>query len=99
MEPKNAQTRDLLWLEQARPVGDSAAISLGRHCFVSIVARMANSPISADRMVAENEHLQHEVESLREELRLKDARMGQVAIPASPSLLPWPATASVKKDD
>ncbi len=43
------------------------AISLGRHCFVSIVARMANSPKAAERLVAQNERLQHEVESLREE--------------------------------
>ncbi len=54
------------------------AISLGRHCFVSIVARMANSPKAADRTLAQNEHLKHEVESLREELRLKDARMYRV---------------------
>ena len=44
------------------------AISLGRHCFVSIVARMANSPNAVDRIVAENEHLEHEVESRRVEL-------------------------------
>lgn len=54
------------------------AISLGRHCFVSIVARMANSPNAVDRIVAENEHLKHEVESLRVELRLKDARMARL---------------------
>ncbi len=54
------------------------AISLGRHCFVAIVARLANSPISADRIVAENEHLNFEVESQREELRLKDVRMARV---------------------
>ena len=46
------------------------AISLGRHCFVAIVARMANSPKASERLVAENEHLKFEVESLREELRL-----------------------------
>ncbi len=39
------------------------AISLGRHCFVSIVARMANSPNAVGRLVAENEHLKHEVHS------------------------------------
>ncbi len=54
------------------------AISLGRHCFVSIAARMANSPNAVDRIVAENEHLKHEVESLRVELRLKDARMARL---------------------
>ena len=54
------------------------AISLGRHCFVSIVARTANSPKAADRVVAQNERLKHEVESLREELRLKDVRMARV---------------------
>ncbi len=62
------------------------AISLGRHCFVSIVARMANSPNAVDRIVAENEHLKHEVESLRVELRLKDARMARLPSP-TPSLL------------
>ncbi len=54
------------------------AISLGRHGFVSIVARLANSPNAVDRIVAENEHLKHEVESLRVELRLKDARMARL---------------------
>jgi hypothetical protein len=53
------------------------AISLGRHCFVSIVARMAKSPKASERLVAENEHLRFEVASLREELRLKDARMAR----------------------
>ena len=50
------------------------AISLGRHCFFSIVGRMANSPSAVERVVAENERLRYEVESLREELRLKEAR-------------------------
>ena len=54
------------------------AISLGRHCFISIVARMANSPNAVDRIVAENEHPKQEVESLRVELRLKDARMARL---------------------
>ncbi len=57
------------------------AISLGRHCFVSIVGRMANSPNAIDRIVAENEHLKHEVESLRVELRFKDARMARLPSP------------------
>ena len=39
------------------------AISLGRHCFFSIVGRMANSSATVDRVVAENERLQHDVES------------------------------------
>ncbi len=52
------------------------AISLGRHCFFLIVGRLARSPRALDRAVAEIERFQHEVELLREELRLKDARMG-----------------------
>ena len=54
------------------------AISLARRCFVSIVAPMANSPKASERFVAENEHLKLEVESLREELTLKDARMARL---------------------
>ena len=34
------------------------AISLG--CFLSVVGRMANSPIAVDRIASENEHLKHE---------------------------------------
>ncbi len=64
------------------------AISLGRHCFVSIVARMANSPNAVDRVVARNERLQNEVESLREELRLKDARMARVPTHRRPHYSP-----------
>ncbi len=64
------------------------AISLSRHCFVTIVARMANSPKDADRILAENERLRHEVESLREELRLKDARMARVPSPRRPHYSP-----------
>ncbi len=64
------------------------AISLGRHCFVSIVARMANSPKAANRIVAQNERLKHEVESLREELRLKDARMARVPSQRRPHYSP-----------
>ncbi len=64
------------------------AISLGRHCFVSIVARMANSPKASERLVAENEHLKFEVESLREELRLKDARMARVPSQRRPHYSP-----------
>ena len=49
------------------------AISLGRHCFFLIVGRLARSPRALDRAVAETERLRHEVELLREELRLKEA--------------------------
>ena len=64
------------------------AISLGRHCFVSIVARLANSPKMADRILAQNERLKHEVDSLREELRLKDARMARVPSQRRPHYSP-----------
>ncbi len=54
------------------------AISLGRHCFFLIVGRMARSQNAIERVVAENERLRHEADLLREELRLKDARMARV---------------------
>ncbi len=64
------------------------AISLSRHCFVTIVARMANSPKASERLVAENEHLKFEVESQREELRLKDVRMARVPSQRRPHYSP-----------
>ena len=64
------------------------AISLGRHCFLLIVGRMANSRNPIDRIVAEKERLQHEVESLREELRLKEARMARVPSHRPPDCAP-----------
>ena len=67
MEPKNTPTPDPQWLEQALPIGDSAGHLDRRHCFLSIAARMATSPKPADRIVAQNERLKHEVEPLREE--------------------------------
>ena len=54
------------------------AISLARHCLVSVTGRMANSPKATERVVADNERLKYEVQSLREELRLKDARMSRL---------------------
>ena len=64
------------------------AISLGRHCFFLIVGRMANSPRALDPVVAENERFRHEVELLREELRLKDARMARVPSHRRPQYSP-----------
>ncbi len=64
------------------------AVSLGRHCFVAIVARMANSPKASKRLVAENEDFKSQVESLREELRLKVVRMGRVPSQRRPHYSP-----------
>ncbi len=65
------------WTEQIN-AAILQAISLARHCLVSVAGRMADGPKANERFVADKERLQHEVLPLQRELRLKDARMARV---------------------
>lgn len=57
------------------------AVALARAAVVETRSWCINSRIARVRLAAENERLQSEVAMLREELRIKDARLG--AIPAA----------------
>jgi transposase InsO family protein len=64
------------------------AVALAHHGLVSIRSWCANSPIERVRLAGDNERLQAEVELLREELRIKDARMARVAPAKRPHYAP-----------
>jgi hypothetical protein len=64
------------------------AVALAHHGLVSIRSWCANSPIERVRLADDNERLQAEVELLREELRIKDARMARVAPAKRPHYAP-----------
>ena len=53
-------------------------LALARTCFMDVMATKSVSRRKGDRTCAENTRLRHEVELLREEIRIKDARMGRV---------------------
>lgn len=64
------------------------ALSMARHCFVVTAAQLSTSKRKADRLTAENARLRHEVELLREELRIKDRRMARVPCRRRPHYTP-----------
>ena len=53
-------------------------LALARICFMDVMATKSVSRRKGDRTCAENTRLRHEVELLREEIRIKDARMSRV---------------------
>jgi transposase InsO family protein len=55
------------------------AVALARLALVETRSWCVNSPIARVRLAAENERLESEVAMLREELRIKDARLGRIA--------------------
>jgi len=55
------------------------AVALARLALVEARAWCVNSPIARVRLAAENEQLGSEVALLREELRIKDARLSRIA--------------------
>jgi transposase InsO family protein len=54
------------------------AVAMARVALVQSRGRCSNSPIARVRLAAENERLESEVALLREELRIKDARLGRI---------------------
>ena len=55
------------------------AVALARRALVEARSWCINSPIARVRLAAENEQLDSEVAMLREELRIKDRRLGRIA--------------------
>ena len=53
-------------------------LALSRYAFTALIARASNDRDRRTRLRAEVDHLQHELALLREELRIKDARMERV---------------------
>ena len=54
------------------------ALALARVCVMDVMAKLSVSRRKADRVLAENARLKQENELLREEMSIKDARMGRV---------------------
>jgi hypothetical protein len=54
-----------------------SAVALARLALVEARSWFVNSPIERVRLAADNERLESEVAMLREELRIKDARLGR----------------------
>jgi hypothetical protein len=55
------------------------AVGLAHHAVTHVRSWCVNSPIARVRLAADNERLRTEVALLREELRIKDARIERIA--------------------
>ncbi len=64
------------------------AVALAHRSLVSMRGWCANSPVARVRLTGENERLRSEVAMLRDELRIKDARMAKLAPARRPQYAP-----------
>ena len=75
------------WCERVRSAM-LGVISLAQYAMAATRSWAVNSPIARVRLKAENDRLRQHVTLLTEELRIKDARMGQIAPHKRPQYAP-----------